>query len=72
VRPDADDAALVEIDERLLGHVGNLAGDLLTAALGVADVQLELLDMDRRVHVVLHEPLGQHDRILEVVARTTA
>src|SRR2546427_12779808 len=48
VRPDPDDAPLVEIDERLLGHVRDLAGDLLAPALGVADVQLELLDVDRR------------------------
>src|SRR6266704_755731 len=40
VRADADDAALVQIDERLLGHVGDLARDLLAAALGVADVEL--------------------------------
>src|SRR2546430_16674039 len=39
VRPDPDDAPLVEIDERLLGHVRDLAGDLLAPALGVADVQ---------------------------------
>jgi hypothetical protein len=65
---DADDAALVEVDQRLLGDVGDLARDLLHAALGVADLELELLDVDRGVDVVLDEALGEDDRVLEVVA----
>ena len=36
--------------------------------LGVARLDLELLDVDRRVVVVLHHPLGHEDRVLEVVA----
>ena len=68
VRADADDPALVEVDQRLLGDVRNFARDLFLAALGVADVQLELLDVDRRVDVVLHQALGEHDGVLEVVA----
>ena len=48
--------------------VRDLARDLFLPALGVADVQLELLDVDRRVHVVLHQALGEHDGVLEVVA----
>ena len=68
VRADADDAALVEVDQRLLGDVRDFARDLFLAALGVADVQLELLDVDRRVDVVLHQALGEHDGVLEVVA----
>src|SRR3989441_11183497 len=67
VRPDADDAPLVQVDERLFGHVGDLARDLLATALGVAHVQLELLDVDRRVDVVLHQALREDDRVLEVV-----
>src|SRR5216117_2760570 len=65
---DPHDAPLVEVNQRLLGDVRDLARDLLTAALGVADVQLELLDVDRRIDVVLHEALGEHDRVFEVVA----
>ena len=68
VRADAHDAALVEIDQRLFGDVRDLARDLFLTALRVADVQLELLDVDRRVHVVLHQALGEHDGVLEVVA----
>ena len=67
VRADAHDAALIEVHQRLLGDVRDLARDLLLAALGVADVQLELLDVDRRVDVVLDQALGEDDGILEVV-----
>ena len=65
---DADDAALVEVLEDVLREVRDVAGDLLGAELGVAGVDLVLLDVDRREHVVLHEALGDHDRVLVVVA----
>ena len=68
MRADADDAALVEVEQRLFGDVRNFARDLFLAALRVADVQLELLDVDRRIDVVLHQALGQHDGVFEVVA----
>ena len=42
--------------------------DLLRAELGVAGVDLVLVDVDRRQHVVLHEALAEDDRVLEVVA----
>ena len=66
--PDADDAALVEVGQDLLGEVGDVPGDLLGAELGVAGVDLVLLDVDRGEHVVAHEALGQDDGVLEVVA----
>src|SRR6478752_5853074 len=65
---DADDAALVEVGEDLLGDVRDVPGDLLGAELGVAGVDLELLDVDRGQDVVLHEALRQDDRVLVVVA----
>ncbi len=65
---DADDAALVEVGEDLLGEVGDVPGDLLGAELGVAGVDLVLVDVDRREHVVLHQALGEDDGVLEVVA----
>ena len=65
---DADDAAIVEIAQRLLRAVRDVAGDLLVAELGRAGVDLVLVDVDRGEHLVLHEPLGEHDRVLEVVA----
>ena len=52
----------------LLGHVRDVAGDLLGPELGVARLDLELLDVDRGVVVLLDQPLGDEDRVLEVVA----
>ena len=65
---DADDAAVVEVLQGLLGAVGDVARDLLVAQLRRAGVDLVLVDVDRREHVVLHEPLGDDDGVLEVVA----
>ena len=65
---DADDAAVVEVAQRLLRAVGDVAGDLLLAELRRAGVDLVLLDVDRGQLVVLHEALGEDDRVLEVVA----
>jgi hypothetical protein len=68
LRTDAHDAFLVEVGEHALGDVGDVRGDLLGTELRLAGVDLELLDVDRREHVVLDEPLGEDDRVLEVVA----
>ena len=65
---DADDAAVVEVGEDVVAEVRDVAADLFRAELGVAGIDLVLLDVDRREHVVLHQALGQDDRVLEVVA----
>ena len=57
VGADADDAVLVQVAQHLLGDVGDVAGELLAAQLGLADLDLELLDVDRGVDVVLHQLL---------------
>ena len=67
LRPDPDDPSLVEVLQDLLGDVGDVAGDLLGAQLGVAGVDLVLLDVDRGEDVVLHQALGDDDRVLVVV-----
>ena len=48
--------------------VRDVARDFFRPELRVARLDLELLDVDRRVVVVLHHPLGDEDRVLEVVA----
>ena len=48
--------------------VRDVARDFLGPELRVARLDLELLDVDRRVVVVLHHALGDQDRVLEVVA----
>src|SRR6478672_6231994 len=65
---DADDAALVEVGEDLLGDVRDVPGDLLRPQLGVAGVDLVLLDVDRGEDVVLDDALREDDRVLVVVA----
>src|SRR5215211_3595229 len=66
--PDPDDAAVVEVAQRLLRAVRDVARDLLVAQLRRAGVDLVLLDVDRGELVVLDEALGDDDRVLEVVA----
>ncbi len=65
---DVHDARLIQVLQRLLRDVGDVAGDFFGPELGVARHHLEFLDMNRGEHVVLHDPLGQQDRVLEVVA----
>jgi hypothetical protein len=49
---DVDDAVLVEVLERLLADVRDVARDLLRAELRVARLDLVLLDVDAGVQVV--------------------
>ncbi len=65
---DIDDTGLVEVLERLFRDVRDVAGDLLRPQLGVAGHHLELLDVDRGEDVILHDALGEQDRVFEVVA----
>ena len=46
VSTDADDAALIEVAQDVLGDVWNLAGDFLSAQLGVTSIDLVLLNVD--------------------------
>ena len=65
---DVDDARLVEVAERFLADVRDVAGDVFRPELGVAGHDLELFDVDRGEDVVLHDPLGDQDRVLIIVA----
>ena len=65
---DVYDAGLVEVLQRFLAHVGDVARDLLLAELGVARHHLEFLDVDGREHVVARDALADQDEVLEVVA----
>src|SRR5262245_6327229 len=52
---DADDAGVVEVLEGLLRHVRDVARHLFLAELGVASLDLELLDVDGGEPVVLDQ-----------------
>ena len=65
---DPDDALGIEMGQRFIGHVGDVAGDLFVAELGLARADLMLGHVDRRERVVLQEALGDDHRVLEVVA----
>ena len=65
---DADDAAVVEVAEDVVAEVRDVTGDLLRTELGVAGIDLVLVDVDRRQHVVLDQALAEDDGVLEVVA----
>src|SRR5712691_3118980 len=65
---DVDDAALVEVAQRIVRDVGDVSRDLFRTELGLARLGLVLLDVDRGVHVLLDDALGQKDGVLEVVA----
>ena len=56
---DADDAALVEILERVFTDVGNVARDLFGPELGVARFALVLLDVNRGEAVFLDHALAR-------------
>ena len=68
VGTDADDATLVEVAQDVLGDVRDLTGDLLGAQLGVAGVDLVLLDVDRGEDVLFDQALADDDGVLVVVA----
>src|SRR5688572_20764026 len=67
-RADAHDAGLVQVAERLLRDVRDVARELLAPELRLADLRLELVDVDGGVDVVLEQALADDDRVLEVVA----
>ena len=65
---NADNAALVQVAQRVLADVRNVARHFFRPQLGVARFDLELLDVDRGVVIVFHQPFRNQDGILEVVA----
>src|SRR5262249_58697135 len=68
LRAAARAPAIVEVAQRLLRTVRDVARDLLVTELRRPRVDLVLLDVDRGQLVVLDQPLRDDDRVLEVVA----
>ena len=65
---NTNDASLVQVRKHFRSHIGEIAGDLFLAKLGVAGVNFILFDMNRREGVVLDQVLGKDNRVFEVVA----
>ncbi len=63
---DVDDTVLIEVLEGVLADVGDVAGDLLGSKLGVARLQLVLLDVDAGVEVLAHQAVADDDGVLVV------
>src|SRR3546814_339623 len=65
---DIDDARLVEVAQRFLADVRDVAGDVLRPKPRIARGDLELLDVDRGEDVVLHDAFADEDTIFVVIA----
>ncbi len=59
---------MAEVGQGFFANVWNIARDLFRTELGIAGAAFELLDVDRGVGVLPHQPLADQDRVLEVVA----
>ena len=68
VGTDADQAVLVEILGGLLADVRDVRGQLLLAALGVADLEAVLGHVEGGEHVLADHALADDDGVLEVVS----
>ena len=65
---DADNTVLVEVLDRVLADVRDVAGDLLGSQLGVTGFHFILFNMNGREAVLLDQALGDQDRIFEITA----
>src|SRR5690606_26300645 len=65
---DVDDARLVEVAQRRLADVGDVAGDLLGPELGGAGPEHELLDLERVGHAGPDDAFRDQERGLVAVA----
>ena len=64
----ADDSQVIQVGQDLVGEVRDVPGDLLGSELRVTGVDVVLVYVDRRQHVVLDQALREDDGVLEVVA----
>ena len=65
---DLDDTVLVKVFEHILAHVGDVAGDLFGAELGVSRLGVVFFDMDRCVNIVANDFFVKQNGVLVVVA----
>src|SRR5262249_6904787 len=65
---DERDTRFIELGERRITDVGNVSGYFLRTQLRIAGDAGQLLDMNGGESILLHDPLGDHDGVFEVVA----
>ncbi len=65
---DADDAAFVEVAQRGVADIGDVARDFFRPEFGVTSFDLQLFDVDRGVAVFLDQLFADQDRVFEVVS----
>ena len=64
---DADDAALIQISQRLFADIGNISRHIFLTQLGVTSFHLEFFNMDGREGVLAHQLFTEQDGIFEVI-----
>src|SRR5207247_782001 len=67
VRADPDDARFVQVLEERFADVRNVTRDFFGAEFRIARLDLEFLDVNRRVVVVFHQTFGNQDGVFKVV-----
>src|SRR5262249_463933 len=66
-RADADDAAFVQVAEERFADVRNVARNFFRTKLGIAGFDFVLLDVNRRVVIVLDQLFADENGVLKVV-----
>ena len=64
---DADDTVLVEVLGGFLAHIGDVGGEFLHTALGLAHLQVEFLHMDAGEDILAHHTFVEHNGVLIIV-----
>ncbi len=67
-RANADDAGLVQIFERFLAHVWNIAGNFFRAQFGLAGFNLVFFNVNAGEHVLAHHLLAHQNGVFVVAA----
>ena len=65
---DANDSSVIQILQGLITHPRHVSGNLLRPQLRISGLCLIFLDMNRCIHIVLHQPFAQQNGVLIVVA----
>ena len=65
---NANHALFVKIAQKTLGHVWNVAREFLATQLGLAQFNIEILNVNAGEGVVFHKTLADHNGVFKVVA----